>query len=114
MSTTRIAYHEAGHATVAIGRGVAIDRVAIVPSAFCRTSLEMEALERLAAAIAEGGSLATLVGAMRVREAKSDRLRSEIRALDVQCGALGRPEGQRAPPAGVPRRLARAAPQAHR
>jgi hypothetical protein len=45
MSTTRVAYHEAGHATVAIVRGVAIDRVAIVPSAFCRTSLKMEALE---------------------------------------------------------------------
>ena len=51
-------------------------------------------LGRLAAAVAEGGALATLVGAIQAREAKRDRLRHEIRALDAQLG--GRPANRKA------------------
>jgi site-specific DNA recombinase len=67
------------------------DRRSALRRELTRTEAE---LGRLAAAVAEGGSLATLVGAMQAREAQADRLRNEIRALDVQLG--GRPADRKA------------------
>jgi hypothetical protein len=51
-------------------------------------------LGRLAAAVAEGGALTTLVGAIQEREAQADRLRHEIRTLDTQL--RGRPTDRKA------------------
>jgi site-specific DNA recombinase len=67
------------------------DRRSALRRELTRTEAE---LGRLAAAVAEGGSLATLVGAMQAREAQGDRLRNEIRALDVQLS--GRPADRKA------------------
>jgi hypothetical protein len=43
-------------------------------------------LDRLAAAVAEGGTLTTLLGAIQARERDRDRLRAELRALHAQIG----------------------------
>jgi hypothetical protein len=46
MSTTAIAYHEAGHCVMAIRRGVPVARVTIEPTGpYCRTSAAMGDLE---------------------------------------------------------------------
>ena len=67
------------------------DRRAGLKRELTRTEAE---LGRLAVAVAEGGALATLVGAIQAREAKRDGLLHEIRALDVQLG--GRPANRKA------------------
>jgi site-specific DNA recombinase len=67
------------------------DRRSALKRELTRTEAE---LGRLAAAVAEGGSFATLVDAMRARETQADRLRNEIRALDLQLG--GRPADRKA------------------
>jgi site-specific DNA recombinase len=67
------------------------DRRTALKRELTRTEAE---LDRLAAGIAEGGALATLVGAMQAREAQADRLRHEIRTLDTQLG--GRPTNRKA------------------
>jgi hypothetical protein len=67
------------------------DRRTALKRELTRTEAE---LGRLAAAVATGGALATLVGAMQAREAQADRLRHEIRSLDTQLG--GRPANRKA------------------
>jgi hypothetical protein len=67
------------------------DRRSALKRELTRTEAE---LGRLAAAVAEGGLFATLVDAMRARETQADRLRNEIRALDLQLG--GRPADRKA------------------